>query len=80
MFGRKPVSDKDLLKTVNQKLARTGTSSNSRVSACVRQGSVTLSGAIQHEIQRSALVKAASRVEGVRQVFDQMELVKKEKC
>jgi osmotically-inducible protein OsmY len=79
MFGQKTISDKDLLKSVNQKLSRTGTSSNSRVSASVRQGSVTLSGELNYEIQRTALIKAAARVEGVRQVFDQMLFVPKKK-
>ena len=79
MFGAKPISDKDLLKSVNQKLSRTGTSSNSRVSASVRQGTVTLSGELNYEIQRNALIKAAARVEGVRQVFDQMQIVVKKK-
>src|SRR3954470_343799 len=79
MFGPKPVTDKELLKTVNQKLARTGTAS-ARVSADVRQGTVTLSGTLNYEIQRSALVKAASRTAGVRQVIDQMQFVPKKKC
>ncbi len=80
MFGQKPISDKDLLKNVVQKLARTGTSSNSRVTAFVRSGTVTLSGTLNYEIQRNALMKAASRTEGVRQVIDQMQLVVKKKC
>jgi osmotically-inducible protein OsmY len=79
MYRQKIPTDKELLNTVNQKLSRTGTTSNSRVSASCRQGSVTLNGTINHEIQRGALIKAASRVEGVKQVFDQMELVIKKK-
>jgi osmotically-inducible protein OsmY len=76
MFGRKAISDKDLLKTVNQKLSRTGTSS-ARILATVSHGTVTLTGVIHGEMQRIPLMKAASRVEGVRQVLDQMQIAVK---
>ena len=75
MFGRNQVSDKDLLKSVNQRLARTGTASQSKVSVCVQQGTVTLSGSLQHAIQRNPIVKAVARVAGVRRVVDQMQLI-----
>ena len=80
MFGQKPATDKELLKTVNQRLSRTGTSGSSRVTASVRHGTVTLNGTLNYEIQRNALMKAASRTEGVRNVVDQMQLVVKKKC
>jgi hypothetical protein len=38
----------------------------------VQQGNVTLSGTLQHAIQRSPIVKAVSRVTGVRRVSDLM--------
>jgi osmotically-inducible protein OsmY len=76
MFGRKPIADKDLLKTVNQKLSRTGTSS-ARILAGVSHGTITLTGTLHAEGQRIPLVKAASRVEGVRQVLDQMTVAVK---
>jgi hypothetical protein len=72
MFGKNQVSDKDLLKQINQRLARTGTASQSRVNVTVQQGNVTLSGTLQHAIQRSPIVKAVSRVTGVRRVSDLM--------
>ncbi len=80
MFGQKPMSDKDLLKVVNQRLSRTGTGSNSKVTASIRQGTVTLTGSLNYEFQRNTLMKAASRAEGVRQVIDQMQLAVKKKC
>jgi osmotically-inducible protein OsmY len=73
MFGRNAMPDKDLLKGVNQRLARTGTS-QSKVSAAVQHGTVTLTGDLQYEGQRGPIVKAASRAPGVRQVVDQMKL------
>jgi osmotically-inducible protein OsmY len=79
MLGRSKLSDNDVLKTVNQRLSRTGTGSQSRVTATVRSGTVTLTGTLNYEIQRNALMKAASRGEGVRQVIDQMTLVVKKK-
>jgi phosphoribosylformylglycinamidine (FGAM) synthase-like enzyme len=72
MFGKNQVSDKDLLKQVNQRLARTGTGSQSKVNVSVQQGNVTLTGTLQHAIQRSPIVKAVTRVTGVRRVVDQM--------
>ena len=78
MFGRNEMSDKALLKTVNQRLLRTGTS-QARVTAAVQQGTVTLSGMLQYEIQRSPIVKAVARVAGVRRVIDQMHAAPKKK-
>ena len=75
MFGRNQVSDKDLLKSINQRLARTGTASQSRVNVSVQQGTVMLTGTLQHAIQRSPIVKAITRVAGVRRVIDQMQLI-----
>ena len=73
MFGRNQVSDRDLLKAINQRLARTGTASSSKVNVAVQQGNVTLTGSLQHAIQRSPIVKAITRVTGVRRVVDQMQ-------
>lgn len=69
MLGKNGPSDKELLKTVNRKLDRAGGGSQSRVTAAVRQGTVTLSGRIKYENQRTPIVKAASSVAGVRNVI-----------
>jgi hypothetical protein len=79
MFGRNQVSDKDLLKSINQRLARTGTASQSKVNVSVQQGTVTLTGTLQHAIQRNPIVKAITRVAGVRRVNDQMQHVAKKR-
>ena len=73
MFGKNQVSDRDLLKSINQRLARTGTSSQSKVHVSVQQGNVTLTGTLQHAIQRNPILKAISQVAGVRRVSDQMQ-------
>lgn len=73
MFGKNQVSDRDLLKAINQRISRTGTSSQSKVNVTVQQGTVTLTGTLQHAIQRSPILKAISRVAGVRRVNDQMQ-------
>jgi osmotically-inducible protein OsmY len=69
VFGNQ-VPDKTLLKEINRKLMRTGT--QSKISACVRGGYVTLTGNLQYEHQRRSLIRAANQVSGVRQVVDQM--------
>ena len=75
MFGRNQVSDKDLLKSVNQRLMRAGAGSQSRITAAIQQGTVTLTGALQYAIQRSPLLKEVGRVPGVVRVVDQLTLV-----
>lgn len=77
MFGRNQVSDKELLKNVNQRLTRAGAASSSRVTAMVRQGQVTLTGNLQQSHQRDPIVKAIARIAGVRRVIDQLKLVPK---
>ena len=73
MFGGNDVSDKALLKSVNRRLERTGTGSQSRVAAAVQRGTVTLSGKLQYENLRIPIVKAVRGVTGVRQVIDQLQ-------
>ncbi len=73
MFGTNEVPDQALLKTVNRRLVRTGTGSQSKVTAAVQRGTVTLSGKLQYENQRNSIVKAIKSVSGVRQVIDQLQ-------
>ncbi len=73
MFGRNEVSDKTLLKSVNQRLERTGTGSQSKVQARVQRGNVTLTGTLRYDNQRTPILKAVSSLAGVRQVIDQLQ-------
>jgi len=75
MFGRNDVSDKDLAKTVVSRVSRTGT--GSRISATVNRGVVTLMGKLKYAGQRLPIVNAASRIAGIRQVVDQMQVAPK---
>ena len=74
MFGSNQASDNVLLKTVNQRLQRAGGGSQSRITAAVSQGSVTLTGNLQYDAQRSPLVKSVARIAGVRRVIDQLRI------
>ena len=73
MIGRNDIPDKALLKTVNQRLDRTGTGSQSKVTATVQRGIVTLVGKLQYENQRTPIMKAIRNIAGVRQVIDQLQ-------
>ena len=77
MFGRNEVPDRTLLKTVNRRLDRTGTGSQSKVTAAVQRGTVTLAGKLQYENQRNLILKAIRSLAGVRQVIDQLQALPK---
>ena len=66
------VPDKIVQKKVDDNLMRTGAN---KVKAAVRSGTVTLTGVLQYEMQRSAMVKAASSATGVARVVDQMTVL-----
>jgi hypothetical protein len=74
MFGGNQAADNVLLKTVNQRLQRGGGGSQGRISATVSQGSVTLTGNLQYDAQRSPLLKSVARIAGVRRVIDQLKV------
>ena len=73
------VSDKSLLKTVNQKMARMG-GAQGKVSVAVHSGDVTLTGMLQFETQRRGVLNAASSVGGVRRVIDQLRVAPMKKA
>ena len=72
MFGKKDVSDKELLKTINRKLERTGTGSQSKITASVQRGTVTVTGKLQYENLLTPIVKEINSVAGVRLVIDRL--------
>lgn len=73
MFGANASDDKALLKAVSQRLAR-GTGSQTRATATVRSGTVTITGQLQRESQRIPIIKEITRISGVRRVIDQFTL------
>jgi hypothetical protein len=80
VFGRNAVSDRDLLKTISQRIARTGTGSSSKVNVMVQGGTVTLSGSLQYAIQRNPIFRAVENIPGVRRVVDQLIVVDRKKA
>jgi hypothetical protein len=72
MFKNDKNDDAALLKLVNQKLSRGGGGSQSRITATVQRGTVTLMGKLQYDAQRAPLTKAVASVAGVRRVIDQL--------
>ena len=71
------IPDKTLLKRVAQKLARSGAGSQTRVTAIVRSGDVTLTGTLRYEHERPAIIRSTRGISGVRRVIDQMRVAPK---
>ncbi len=72
MLGKQGTPDKVLLK-VNQRLVRASWGLVARF-ATVRNGQVTLAGTLQRDNQRRAVLRAASGIDGVKQVVDQLKV------
>jgi osmotically-inducible protein OsmY len=70
-FGN-AIPDKTLLRDVNRKLLRAGT--QTKVTASVSGGCLTLTGLLQNEIQRRPILRAVNQVSGIRRVVDQMTM------
>jgi len=68
------VPDKTLLSKVNSRLSNCGAGSRVHVTATVRNGTVTLSGTLDFDYQRKPLLRAASGIDGVRMVVDQLRV------
>lgn len=80
MLRKQVVPDNVLLKKVTQRLMRAGLGAGCSVRASVKSGQVTLSGTIQRDLQRRPALRAASGIDGVRQVVDQLKVeAKKER-
>ena len=76
-YGDRP-NDKALLKDVTKRLMRTGT--QTKVTAAVSSGAVTLTGALQYEHQRRTMIRAVNQVSGIRNVVDQMTVQPKKRA
>jgi hypothetical protein len=76
MLDRNTTSDKELLKSVNRRLERSGMG-RARVAATVQRGIVTISGLLQFENQRRPLTQAVRSIAGVRSIVDQLRLAPK---
>ena len=77
MLGHQ-VSDKDLSKTANKRLVRSG--APTKVMATVSKGTITLTGELKYEAQRKQIVKAMRSTPGVLHVMDQLQSPPKRKA
>ncbi len=66
--------DRLILQRVNHQLSSRGIRNPCHVEASIKNGDVTLGGTIQYEHQRRAAVQAATGVNGVKRVTDQMRV------
>ena len=71
------VPDKTLLREANKKLLRAGT--QTKVTASVSGGCLTLMGTLQYEIQRRPIMRAVNQVSGMRNVVDRMTVQAKKR-
>jgi hypothetical protein len=76
MFGGNDATDKTLLKLVTQRLAR-GTAAQARITATVQSGTVSLTGSLKYDAQRTPILKEIARIAGVRRVVDQLKVLPK---
>jgi osmotically-inducible protein OsmY len=75
MIARTSLRDRLLNQKVMQQLSNRGVRSPCEVSASVSDGSVTLSGQIEHEYQRRSALRAAQNIAGVKRVVDQLQVM-----
>ena len=75
MLKKAPVPDHLLNQKVLQQLSNRGVRPPCKVTVSTLKGSVTLSGLIQYEHQRSFALQAAHHVEGVQRVVDQLRVI-----
>jgi osmotically-inducible protein OsmY len=68
-------SDPTISQKVNQQLANCGMRAPCRISAETRKGYVTLTGAIQYDYQRRAILRATSAIDGVQGVVDHLQVI-----
>jgi len=68
------VPDKNLLRSVTQKIAQKSAGSNAKVTATVASGIVTLTGCLSQESQRRLIMSSMSGITGVKRVVDSMRV------
>lgn len=76
MYHKPKVPDRQILQKVTTQLPARGIRPPCNVRVNVRNGTVTLSGTIEFEMQRKAAVHAATGVNGVQRVVDQLTVMR----
>ena len=75
MFQKPKVPDRQIQQKVATQLPRRGIRPPCDVHVSVRNGTVTLTGKLEFDLQRKAAIHAASGVNGVQRVVDQMAVM-----
>lgn len=73
------VPDKTVLNNVLRKLSQKCTGST-RISATVRGGDATVTGAIKHDFERKPILRCVAAVQGVNRVIDQLRVEERKKA
>lgn len=76
MFQKPKVPDRMILQKVTTSLPRHGIRPPCNIRVSVHNGTVTLSGSLEFDLQRKAAVHAATGVNGVQRVVDQMTVMR----
>jgi BON domain len=76
MYHKPKVPDRQILQKVTTQLPARGIRPPCNVRVNVRNGTVILSGKIEFEMQRKAAVHAATGVNGVQRVVDQLTVMR----
>ncbi|NLS95037.1 MAG: BON domain-containing protein [Planctomycetaceae bacterium] len=76
MFQKPKVPDRMILQKVTTSLPRHGIRPPCNIRVSVHNGTVTLSGSLEFDLQRKAAVHAATGVNGVQRVVDQMTVLR----
>jgi len=76
MYHKPKVPDHQIVQKVTTSLPRRGIRPPCNVRVHVRNGTVTLSGTIEFEMQRKAAIHAATGVNGVQRVIDQLTVMR----
>ena len=76
MFHKPKVPDRQIVQKVTVQLPARGIRPPCNVRVHVRDGTVTLSGTIEFEMQRKAAIHAATGVNGVQRVVDHLTVMR----
>jgi osmotically-inducible protein OsmY len=77
MLARISSQDQRVSQNVTRQLSHRGVRPPCNVVVSNRDGSITLSGQIEHEYQRRPAVRAAQNTAGVKRVVDQLQVTSK---
>lgn len=73
MFRGSTSADNKILETVTRRLQRSSVSQLG-LTASVNRGTVAITGLLQYEGQRNAIIKSIRTISGVRQVLDRLQI------